>query len=180
MSIELVLPTPDDAEEIAALYATTWLATYPNSEYGITTADIESKNAERLSPERINRLREYITSVVDKSENFYLLAKDNSQIVGVCTATEYDEYVQLSSIYVLPTEQGKGIGGALMKACLQWANPDKPIKLHVVTYNQPAINFYERWGFKNTGKQFTEERFTVASGNALPEIEMIRGNNFAV
>ena len=166
-------PLPADAEEISGLYATTWLATYPNEAHGITVADVELKNAERMSPARISRLQDYITNELHKPLNFYVIARDDSRIVGVCTAFEKDDHIQLASIYVLPSEQGKGVGGALMEAFLAWANPHKPVRLHVVSYNQTATRFYERWGFKDTGKRFSEERFVMASGNTLPEIEMV-------
>ena len=53
-SIEVA--SPEDAEAIANIQKETWLATYPNEEYGITEDDIKSK--EFTSEKRILEWRE--------------------------------------------------------------------------------------------------------------------------
>jgi hypothetical protein len=43
-----VLPTPEDALAIVRIQAASWLATYPNEQYGITSEDIEAKKLDSL------------------------------------------------------------------------------------------------------------------------------------
>jgi hypothetical protein len=45
---EIVLPTPEDALAIVRIQAASWLATYPNEQYGITSEDIEAKKLDSL------------------------------------------------------------------------------------------------------------------------------------
>jgi diamine N-acetyltransferase len=69
--------------------------------------------------------------------------------------------INLERIYILESAQGRGIGGALMKACLQEARQrDRDVLwLGVLGTNERAIRFYERWGFEIVG----EEEFEVQS-----------------
>lgn len=173
MDVRIVPPELDDTPQITALYARTWLATYPNEAHGITREDIKQKTDEMTQPERVARFRANLSREAGNPLRFYRVAKRGERVVGVCGGMEEDEVVHLASLYVLPEEQGQGIGGRLMDAFLAWANPAKPVRVHVVTYNQTAISFYERGGFVDTGKRFTEERYRMASGNRFPEMELV-------
>jgi RimJ/RimL family protein N-acetyltransferase len=44
----------------------------------------------------------------------------------------------------------------------------------VASYNQKAISFYEKFGFKKTGKSVIEDVARFPSGATIPEIEMVR------
>ena len=103
-----------------------------------------------------------------------LYRKEGDRVVGVCGARDKGSLVHLGSLYILPDSQGKGIGSMLMQELLEWTGPDKTLSLHVATYNKNALSFYEKWGFEDTGKRLTEDRFRMASGNSLPELEMAR------
>lgn len=173
MSIDIVRAHPDEMPQISALYAATWLGTYPNEEFGITLDDIKQKTKEMVEPERVAKFREHLIKEQNDPIRFFRVAKEGERIVGVCGGVEKGDAVHMASLYVLPAEQGKGIGGKLMEAFLDWANHEKTIRLHVVTYNHTAIQFYEHWGFKDNGKRFTEERYKMASGNSFPEMEMV-------
>lgn len=172
MDIRIVAPEPDDTPHITALYAQTWLATYLNKAHGITYEDIKQKTDEMTQPERVARFQANLSKEAGNPFRFYRVAKCGERVVGVCGGTEEGAVVHLASLYVLPEEQGKGIGGRLMESFLAWANPTKPVRVHVVTYNQTAISFYQQWGFVDTGKRFTEERYRMASGNSFPEMEL--------
>lgn len=173
MNIDIVRPNPEDVPQMSALYATTWLATYPNEEYGISYQDIKQRTDQMKTPERIEKQRQKLFEQQSDPKRFFRVAKEGERVVGVCAGVEKEDIVHMASLYVLPDAQGKGIGGALMEAFLAWANPEKPTRLHVVTYNENAIRFYEKWGFKDTGKRFTEDRFIMQSGNSFPEMEMV-------
>jgi hypothetical protein len=60
--VEVELARPEDAEAISELLRTTWMATYPNAEAGITEEDIrlrtEGEHGERI-PKNIQRWRKY-------------------------------------------------------------------------------------------------------------------------
>jgi GNAT superfamily N-acetyltransferase len=72
--------------------------------------------------------------------------------------------------------QGKGVGSALFNAILP--HVDKDLIVYVAPYNERAIQFYEKLGFKDTGKPFTEDRHIMPiSGVTIPEMEMIIKQN---
>ena len=178
MAMNISYPDSSDLEEIIELYEVTWLDTYPNEEHGITVQDIEDKNNTKSRSEKVALMSSYLESNKDNPKYFFQVAKLEDRVVGVCGGREEDDFVHMATMYVLPTEQKKGVGGLLIQSFLDWAKvKNKPIRLHVVTYNKSAIRFYEKWGFRDNGKRFTEERFKMTSGNYLPEMEMIYNQN---
>ena len=67
--------------------------------------------------------------------------------------------INLERIYLLESAQGRGVGAALMNACIEEARRRKRdmLWLGVMKTNEPAIRFYERWGFEVIG----EEEFEI-------------------
>lgn len=63
------------------------------------------------------------------------------------------EPVEIERLYVDPAAIGRGIGAALMRACLDEAaaRAYRTIWLGVWVRNARAISFYERWGFRTVG-----------------------------
>ncbi len=63
------------------------------------------------------------------------------------------EQTELSSLAVIPHEQSKGIGDALLKKFIATikANGGKSIFLEVAENNAPALHLYEKAGFKKVG-----------------------------
>jgi GNAT superfamily N-acetyltransferase len=166
---------PDDAAAVFDVKRITWLATYPNSEAGITEADIrlqlEGEHGERI-PEQIQRTRSRIERQDETRHTF--VARMGGQVVGYCSPSTMEGQRRVGAIYVLPEAQGHGIGHLLLDKMLNWWGTDEDIYLHVATYNNNAINFYERHGFVKTGKDATDEVGKLPSGAVIPEIEMVR------
>ncbi|MEZ4903413.1 MAG: GNAT family N-acetyltransferase [Spirosomataceae bacterium] len=60
--------------------------------------------------------------------------------------------VRIMDIAMLPEYRGKGIGSSLLKAILQKGEVlEKIVTIHV-EYNNPALQLYERMGFKKVGE----------------------------
>lgn len=84
-----------------------------------------------------------------------------------------NERRRLGAIYVSPEAQGNGYGAALLFSALEWYGSESDVYLYVIVYNQHAINFYERFGFAQTG-QNVRDRLSIAQGfPELPLIEMV-------
>lgn len=164
--------TPDDVLALHKVYFLTWLETYPNKEYSITKDDIIYKYEQRLTPEKIAESKEKI--VQTKKNELKLLLEHKEKIVALCNVIRGRGYNQLQAIYVLPEYQGLGIGGRIWAEAEKFLNPYKKTIIHVVSYNNKAIKFYEKLGFKSTGKIFKDERFKMRNGAVFPELEMIR------
>lgn len=81
---------------------------------------------------------------------FIFMAEYENEIVGTCALIKIDdEVVELAKMAVTDTVQGKGIGYALGKACIEEAREMgfKKIELLSNTVLTPAINLYKKLGF---------------------------------
>ena len=172
MNIKIMNARPEDAKGIQEVYYKTWLDTYPNEEYNITRDDIEDSYKDSFSEERLKKLSERISSHPANIQ--YIVAKDGSNIVGVCQPIIFPDKNKLQTIYILPDYQGKGIGTKLWNEANKLFDPDKDTYVEVVVYNLKTISFYEKLGFKDTGRRFSEDRFKMKNGSILPEMEMCK------
>lgn len=168
---QILKPTPDDVLGILTVLYKTWLATYPNEQYGITVDDIEDSYKDFFTEENLAKRKESMKNIPENQNR--LIAKIDGQIVGASTLVIREEFNQLQTIYVLPEFQGKGIGKAFFENHKKFLDPHKDTIVHVATYNEGAIRFYESLGFVDTGKRFSEERFKMKSGAMLPEMELV-------
>lgn len=111
-----------------------------------------------LSKEQIAYMLEMMYSLkaieeqIKQKEHIFLLAKDEQSYLGYASyETNYQESdkTKIHKIYVLPAAQGKGVGKILMDSIEKIAKEkgNKILALNVNRYN-PAINFYEKIGFK--------------------------------
>lgn len=164
---------PEDAEAICDVLRETWLDTYPNAEADITREDIrlrvEGKYGERRQ-KNVERWRNNIKTT-DGSQAVFV-ARTNNRIIGMAAPSLIDGRHEVGALYVLPDVQGQGVGSALMRTIFEWHGTDEDIYLAVASYNQKAIDFYERFGFKKT--RSIEDEGDVYGGRQIPEIEMVR------
>jgi len=171
-SIVVSSAIPADAEGIAHVIATTWLSTYPNKEHGITLEDIKERMKTRQSSEEIEKTRQRIIEGKPNQKTF--VTRSGKNVIGFCSVIKEPEFNQLKAIYILPEYQGQGAGQKLWTQVLDFFNDNKnKIIVQVATYNQQAINFYKKLGFKETGKNFSDERFRMKSGSIIPETELV-------
>ena len=156
---------PEDAIETGEVFYKTWLATYPNAEYGITVDDIKEiwKDRKQADGSKIKN--------ISKDESF-LTAKYGNKIVGVCRLIKYPDN-ELKAIYILPQYQRLGIGKMFWKQSLKFFDLKKDIIINVAVYNKKAIEFYKKLGFDDARKKFTKERLKMKSGAIIPEMEMV-------
>lgn len=162
---------PEDARGIQEVFYRSWLTTYPNADAGITIEDVEVFFKDAFSEETIEGWRKDIAA--PNARRSLLVAIIDEKVIAVCRAFIKDEYNQLQAIYILPEYQRHGIGHRFVAELQTFFDPTKPTIVQVATYNKQAINFYERLGFVDTGKRFSQERFVMpVSGKRIPEMEM--------
>ncbi len=164
--------TPDDILALHKIYFLAWLDTYPNDEFHITKEDIIYKYEQRLTPEKIQEGKEKILRTTENE--LKLLLEYKGEIVALCNVVKEQEYNQLQAIYVLPEYQGLGLGPALWFEAKKFLDANKNTIVHVASYNNRAIRFYEKLGFISTDKVFSDEKFKMRNGAIIPELEMIR------
>jgi ribosomal protein S18 acetylase RimI-like enzyme len=173
LNISIQKAIPEDAQEIGEVYYKTWLATYINTEFGVTKEDIDFifKDIGKSDGSKYLNL---------PADTVYFTAKENDHVVGVCKLIKHNDKNELKSIYILPKYQGMGVGKKFWEEALHFFDSTKDTLVKVVTYNRNAIEFYKRLGFKETGKIFYDETFRMQSGAIPPETEMIISANNTV
>lgn len=156
----------DDVEAVVKMRLDSWLDTYVNERVGVSREWILERNRRQLSPERIEARKAFLDS--PKMAGF--VAKDRAgTVIGGATPYEDEHGIQhVGSLYVDKIWHGRGVGSALMKKIIEWADPMRPIVLGVVTYNERAKAFYRKWGFMEIPNSET------LFDNKLPEIMMTR------
>lgn len=167
--VTIVVAAPLDAQGIGDVHTKTWLATYPNEEYGITRADIEAKIESRPPVERWRKIIEN----TDETRRVWA-AKEQEKIIGFLFAKRGESENVIQAIYVLPDAQAMGVGQKLMNTALEWLGQDKPVSLGVVKYNIQAISFYKKLGFEEDGDVPSSPAATLSNGKEMPEMRMIR------
>ncbi len=162
-SIEI--STREDAAAIKQVQHDVWIHTYPNEALGITLEVIRERVSKNLTPESIERLQE---SMNELNQRTWVL-KDDMKIIGYCTAVKNESFNQLVAIYLLPEYHDKGLGKGLIEASLEWMGSNKDILVEVASYNDRAIKFYEKYGFKKNGK--------TGNSGQIPTIHLVRSKN---
>jgi len=167
--ILITVASPDDASGIARVRKETWLATYPNKEFGVTREDILEKNFD--SNDQIERWRKAIENHTGPRKIWVAKTKDG-KLVGYSQGKKGEKENEIYGLYVLPTYQGKGLGRELMKRVIDWLGEEKPINLSVATYAKSAIELYKKFGFKEVDEPAEGPKF--ASGAVAPSIKMVK------
>lgn len=133
-----------DVPAIRALLVETWHDTY-DAIYG--AAKVTEITNEWHS---IRSLTARLT--VPRSE--YLVADDGKALAGMAfaAADETGETVTLRQLYVLPSMQGRGVGGLLLDEVEESFPEAKRLVLEVEAANEKALRFYLSRGFVDTGE----------------------------
>lgn len=171
MSLTIRNATPKDVRGIQTVFKEAWLMTYPNEQYGVTKEDIEEYFKDVYNKDKLDKFSDWIRNIPNNSKIF--VAELENEIIGMCRIFITEDFNQLQAIYVLPPYQNQGIGKMLWDESLKYFDKNKKIIVQVATYNTNAIKFYEKLGFKDNQKRFTEERHrTLISKVLIPEMEM--------
>ncbi|HEX4959011.1 MAG TPA: GNAT family N-acetyltransferase [Lacibacter sp.] len=106
--------------------------------------------------------KEALMQQVLNNEGIFLLAYDGDDVVGYVRMREENEEqimegadaIEIARIYAVQQSVGKGVGPALMQACIDMAVELKKsvIWLGVWEKNPRAIAFYQKWGFEKFGE----------------------------
>ncbi|MBD3299799.1 MAG: GNAT family N-acetyltransferase [Candidatus Moranbacteria bacterium] len=93
-----------------------------------------------------------------------------NKIIGMALASLEEDKVKLIALYVLPEYQRQGIGKMLMQKVLDFSKNSKQIRLEVAAYNQQAINFYQKNGFKLIPE--SEDQHEIIPNKFIPTVKM--------
>ena len=103
-------------------------------------------------------IRQRIADVAQLDNSLFLIAEAERKIVGTLTCgggtLKADHHMTALGVYVAKEWRDQGIGGALMKRCVEWAkaSPEvERVELEVYAQNARAIHVYEKFGFEREG-----------------------------
>lgn len=161
------IATIADAGDIARIHRESAVQTYINERLGITRGDmlkyVGDADEERLRWESHLRAK-------DPTAHTTIL-KIGDRTVGFCRVRRGSNIGHVEMLYLDPAYSGKGIGGEIFQESLQWLGDDQPIELEVASYNDRAIRFYERFGFRRQGYA---RPIQVSGGGRIPLAVMVR------
>jgi ribosomal protein S18 acetylase RimI-like enzyme len=151
--IKIRTASPDDAPLIADLSRETFYETFAQ--------DNTKENMDKFL--ELQFTREVLLKEVGAPDNIFLLAYDGDDVVGYARVRENNnppslgtnDAIEIARIYARKTSIGKGVGKALMQACIDIAIKKKRkfAWLGVWEKNLRAFNFYESWGFEKFDEQ---------------------------
>jgi RimJ/RimL family protein N-acetyltransferase len=101
--------------------------------------------------------RRYLRAVHRHDDAAVLVAVDGEAVVGRLSVARdphpASRHVADLGLMVAATHRRRGIGYALLEACVAWAIDAgiTKLELHVFPWNEPAIALYEKFGFAREG-----------------------------
>ena len=160
--------TVQDMDAVTALRKQSWLDTYVNPEYGIDEAWIEERFASRAAlTTKAERETSFLSGKTRGTFNAWVVVNSDLRVIGTGSVFTKEDVQRIGTLYVDKMLHGTGIASELMRKMIDWFDPEKPIELEVVSYNERAKVFYRKWGFEEEiGKKLHKEK--------LPELRMIR------
>ena len=123
--------------------------------------------SELITPQQVDYMMEliYSTSSLQKQiakGHQFIIAYDEDKAVAFASYSAREEnpsVYKLHKIYILPNQQGKGIGKTLINYIIKDITPVTSLQLNV-NRNNKALQFYQRIGFKI----IFEEDIDIGSG----------------
>lgn len=132
-----------------------------------------------LTPEQISYMLEMmynlevLKSQVNERGHHYVLASEAGKHLGFCSFEHHIDQsakTKIHRIYIMPDTQGKGIGKLLLAyvADRSKSKGDNALYLNVNRFNEKAIQFYERVGFR----KIKEEVIDIGNGFVMDDFVM--------
>lgn len=106
-----------------------------------------------------------LKSELENSNSKYIVAKENSKIVGFAGIIILPDDAEITNIVTKKTERKKGIGNLLLAKIIEIAKRKRNnISLEVNEKNEIAIKLYEKYGFKKVG---TRKKYYNGTDDAI-------------
>ena len=136
--------TPDDAEFLSILYAST------RADEMAIVDWTDTQKAEFLQQQFDAQHAYYQAQFPDAAYDIVLL---DGESIGRLYVDRREDEIRLIDIALLPEHRGGGLGTAILKEILaEGASVRKLVRIHVEQFN-PAMRLYERLGFEKIEEQ---------------------------
>lgn len=137
--MEISFASPQDIPDLISLAHTTWHATYSSI---ISKEQIEYMLDLFYSAEVIGE------QMANPKHRFWVV-KEEGKLLGYAHCYPEEDNFKLSKLYILPNQQGKGIGQFILDEIIRWMQTNHFSKLILnVNRNNPAYHFYLKMGFE--------------------------------
>ena len=120
--------------------------------------------------------RRYLKAIERWPHGAVFVAEDEGEIVGRLSLSRDTHpasmHVADLGLMVAKHARGRGIGGALLAAAVEWAREVgvAKLELHVFPWNTPAIALYEKFGFVREG--YRKDHYRRSDGEIADVILM--------
>lgn len=169
--IEIRHPRAEDVRGMQEVFYRAWRATYPNETVGITVDDIDERFKDRFSEDRLQKRTESFTNPPEGE--VWIVARTEGSVVGIISTLQKPDRNQIKVLYVHPDYWHKGIGTKLWNAAREALNLSQDTYVELADYNLQARRFYEKLGFRDTGRRFPSTILQAKDGTYATEMEMI-------
>jgi ribosomal protein S18 acetylase RimI-like enzyme len=124
-----------------------------------------------VKPEGSPREKDYFQDLLLQTDVGFFVAEEQDQAIGFVHVIVRDSppitvfvqrrYAVLDSAVVGTGYQGKGVGRKLMETAHEWALGEgaESVELNVYEFNQSAITFYERLGYKKLSRKMRKSLY---------------------
>jgi GNAT superfamily N-acetyltransferase len=130
-----------------------------------------------LRPEQIEYMLNWmyapqkLAEQLESGHHFFVIEENNEALgfIGIEPAFPTSDSLRIHKIYVLPNQQGKGVGKQLIDHAIEFARHKNLSKLHLnVNRFNKAVDFYRYIGFRIIG----EENINIGSGFLMEDYIM--------
>jgi ribosomal-protein-alanine N-acetyltransferase len=90
---------------------------------------------------------------LSKPSGICLAAEDETGLVGYLVCARYDDVWHLMNVAVDPEHRRRGVARELIERLFEEAGRGARFTLEVRVSNAPAIEMYERFGFRHAGRR---------------------------
>ena len=90
---------------------------------------------------------------LSKPSGICLAAETEDGLVGYLVCARYDDVWHLMNVAIHPDHRRRGIATELIESLFEEAGADSRFTLEVRVSNEPAIEMYRRFGFRNAGRR---------------------------
>lgn len=146
----LVYPRQEDLASLGEMLAQSWRDTYPSEAHGVSREWVGAEIQSWYEPKARQKWRDaYKDTLRDPIHFFYRVARTaDMQVIGFVGGNKLPFSQELRNLYVDKAYHGTGVAHELLQQFLAWTDPMAPITLDVASYNERAIIFYKKYGFK--------------------------------
>jgi GNAT superfamily N-acetyltransferase len=132
----------NERQAIEAHLTETWLATY--------AALVGREPVEQMLTD-MRDADDLVTFLCSADAELLIAATASGDIRGTVAVGMSSHTAFITAMYVRPSDQGCGLGRALLETALESTPPDRPVALAVLALRPQIIAFYQRFGFEPRG-----------------------------